>query len=509
MTQRMLTMTNAHTIREMFFKEGRNITEIANCSGFTRKTIRKYINQEDWNHSHNPVDRQSILDPFKAIIDEWIENDKSMRQKQRHTAWRVYIRLKEEQTGFDASYKTVANYVKKSKKRVYGNQHGSLPLVHIPGEAQADFGHADFIENGTRYSGTYLSMTFPYSNTGYFQMFRGESFECLGEGLKSIFEYIGFVPNRIWFDNASVMVKKVLKEGERDLTDAFLRFKSHYQFDAVFCNPNSGNEKGNVENKVGYHRRNMMVPIPKFDNLEEYNKQTFKRCDQDNLRNHYQKNEPFSMLFEDEKKACIPLPPIELDICSFKSVRINGYGKFTLNNGKHTYSSTPSLAGKQVMVCKRAHDITVLDENMRDLVRHKRLYGDMKQESMDWIPYLKQLSRHPMALKYTGIFNLLPDSVKDWMGGLKRSECGQVLKVLSKLTDESDFETAVQAFDRSVRMGIKDLDSVQALFSRYNSTFPEMEQITLSRKIPVLSPISTNTDKYDQMLSRKESPVCL
>jgi hypothetical protein len=252
-----------------------------------------------------------------------------------------------------------------------------------------------------------------------------------------------------------------------------------------------------------------MVPIPEFHNLEEYNKQTFIRCDQDNLRNHYQKNEPISMLFEDDKKACIPLPPISLDICSFQSVRINGYGKFTLNNGKHTYSSTPSLAGKQVTVCKRAHEITVLDENMRDLVIHKRLYGDMKQESMDWIPYLKQLSRHPMALKYTGIFNLLPGPVKDWMEGLKRSECGQALKVLSKLTEESDFETAVQAFDRSVRMGIKDLDSVQALFSRYNSFFPEMEQITLSRKIPVLPPISTNTNKYDQMLSRKENSVCL
>ena len=62
----------------------------------------------------------------------------------------------------------------------------------------------------------------------------------------------GGVPHRIWFDNASTMVIKVLKNGERTLTDDFLRFMEHYRFAAAFCNVDAGHEKGNVEGKVGY-----------------------------------------------------------------------------------------------------------------------------------------------------------------------------------------------------------------------------------------------------------------
>ena len=111
-------MTNANTIRDMFFYEGNNITEIANDSGYDRKTIRKYINQDDWNEQNevSPV-KPSILDPYKSEIDQWIHDDKDMRAKQRHTAWRVYTRLKEENEEFDVSYRTVSNYVREIKNR--------------------------------------------------------------------------------------------------------------------------------------------------------------------------------------------------------------------------------------------------------------------------------------------------------------------------------------------------------------------------------------------------------
>jgi len=147
-------MTNANNIRNMFFYEGNNITGIAKDSGYDRKTIRKYINRDNWNEKNGePLLKPSILDPYKPEIDQWIYDDKDMRIKQRHTAWRVYTRLKEECNEFDVSYRTVAYYVKEVKKRVFGDQEGFLPLQHKAGEGQVDFGHADFIENGTRKSG--------------------------------------------------------------------------------------------------------------------------------------------------------------------------------------------------------------------------------------------------------------------------------------------------------------------------------------------------------------------
>jgi len=296
------------------------------------------------------------------------------------------------------------------------------------------------------------------------------------------------------------MVSKILKEGERDLTDSFIRFKSHYQFQHVFCSKGAGNEKGSVESKVGYHRRNLLVPIPQFDNIEEYNNALLKRADKDQNRIHYKKRILISKLFEKDLKYLLPLPSVPLDICSYESSRVDPYGKITLNNGKHTYSTIPRLAGSHITVCLRAHDITALDENMREIVRHKRFYGKSKQESMDWIPYLDQISRRPAALKYTGIYGLLPDPVKLWLDGLKRSECGEALKVLSRMTNESSFEIAVDAFDKSLKAGVSDLDSVLAIFNRYNSVFPDMEKIPLSAEIPILKPIQTDSSVYDQML---------
>lgn len=62
--------------------------------------------------------------------------------------------------------------------------------------------------------------------------------------------------------------------------------------------------------------------------------------------------------------------------------------------------------------------MTILDENLREVAQHRRLFGEKEQEAMDWVPYLKQLSRYPAALKYSGIHAMLPDPVKDFLENL-------------------------------------------------------------------------------------------
>ena len=83
------------------------------------------------------------------------------------------------------------------RKKHFLEESCFLPLKHIPGEAQADFGEADFYEDGTLFHGYHLNLSFPYSNAGYVQLFKGENLECLLQGLKDIFEHIGGVPQRI------------------------------------------------------------------------------------------------------------------------------------------------------------------------------------------------------------------------------------------------------------------------------------------------------------------------
>ena len=150
-------MTEQHDLRKLYFEEGKSITEISKETGRDRKTVRVYLEKEDWND----VRRGSLaevefpkLDPFKADIDTWLTEDKKAKRKQRHTARRIYDRLGEEHKGnFTCSYRTVAGYVAKRKKEIFGQRPGYLPLEHIPGEAQADFGDAEYYENGRLCSG--------------------------------------------------------------------------------------------------------------------------------------------------------------------------------------------------------------------------------------------------------------------------------------------------------------------------------------------------------------------
>lgn len=178
----------------------------------------------------------------------------------------------------------------------------------------------------------------PYSNAGFTQLFKGENSECLLEGLKTIFEHIGGVLFKLWFDNTKIVVADILMDSKRKITDDFLKFKQHHGFEVVFCNLNAGHEKGNVEGKVGYHRRNFLVPVPRFERLDTFNKELLEKCDGDMEREHYRKNASISQIFQDDLKRLLNLPYSEYDVCKYITVKTNKYGKFYLNKGMHEYS---------------------------------------------------------------------------------------------------------------------------------------------------------------------------
>ena len=118
----------------------------------------------------------------------------------------------------------------KKKQQMGQSTEAALPLESIPGIAQVDFGEAPFVYRGRSVDLSYLALSFPFSNTFYFQVFQSQNRECFLEGLKRIFHHLGGVPKTIRFDNLSPAVKKVLPYGERVLTDEFERFVLHYGF---------------------------------------------------------------------------------------------------------------------------------------------------------------------------------------------------------------------------------------------------------------------------------------
>lgn len=491
----MTSMDQIHRIRELYFGQDKSLTEIARIEKLDWRTVRKYVDMEDFNEpSPSPDEEQhsSKLDLYKPIIDKWLMEDKKAPRKQRHTAKRIHKRLKEEVDGYACSYRLVAAYVAGKKQELrLKKQEGYLPLEHHPGEAQSDFGYADFYENGRLHQESkYLVLSFPYSNGGYLQLNYGENMECLLEGLVAMFEYIGGVPTEIWFDNTRTIVTDIIKGGGREVTERFRRFCEHYRFKPVFMNPESGWEKGNVENKVGYLRRNELVPVPRFTSLLEKNRELLESCDKDMEREHYDDGggRLISELFEADRAALLPLPAVPFDTSLYTTARTDKYGKFTLDCGKHRYSASPAFCEETVRIRLTSSQVTVMDSDLHEIVRHRRLYGE-ERESMDWIPYLRYISRKPRSLRNSGIYGMMPESMQIYLDGCESSERGKILKVLAELTERSGFDSALDTVNEAIRYRAMDPDSLQNLYRRTYMDVPPLPAMKAQEGIPVVKVI--------------------
>jgi transposase len=493
-------MEQVYRIKNMRKFEGKSLRKISEITGHDFSTVKKYVNKEDFNHEIRPKQRrQGKLSPYRNIVTKWLNDDKKAPHKQQHTAKRIFDRLKElYPDDFDARERSVRKFVADLRKELEMNCDGFLPLEHPPGEAQADFGEARFIENGITYDGYYFSTSYPHSNGGHTQLFKSANQECLLEGMKSIFEHIGGVPTAIWFDNVSTVVKTIKGYGERDLTKGFLRFMMHHGFQSNFCNPNSGHEKGSVENKVGYHRRNLFVPIPEFKDLKEFNKQLLLKCDQDMDRPHYKGYGLIKDLFKEDKLEFFKLPKVPFEVYIHEFAKADNYGKVKFDS--RIYSASPDMAGRQVIVKAGAYDVEILDTDCHQIVRHKRLYGEEK-ESMYWIPYLELMSKRPTALKYTGLFQQLPEILKEYLDNCDYENKKQALKLFTKMTLHTDFDTAVASFEEGIKLGTRDTDSIWAIYCRLKTGTLVEPDIRLSDSVPELNKYITNINVYDKLIN--------
>lgn len=404
----MMKVDQINSIICLVNREDKSYAETAKILNIDPRTVKKYADLND----HNPkLQRKKttapVMDPVKPIIDEWLEGDEKVPKKQRHTARRIYDRLCEEY-GFTGSDRSVRDYVSKRKKEIYGSiGQEYLPLTEVAGDAQFDFGEVLVIYEDQEVKMHEAVLTFPHANAGFSQLFFSNNQECVLEFLKRVFHYIDAVPRCIRFDNLTPVVYKD-NNGKRILTDGVQRFANHYGFQCEFCNPAKGNEKGNVENKVGYIRRNWFTPVPRFSNfteLENFNKSLFDKAVKDMNRNHYAKDVPIKQLWEEDLKQCHNVSSIEYDCYRLEQFKADKRGLVHVE--KNVYSASPKLAGQKVWVKIYCNHIEILDKDYQPVCKHIRVYGSNIRK-VDWSLYLSTLRKKPRALQNTDFYQALP-----------------------------------------------------------------------------------------------------
>ncbi len=472
----MLTMAQIYYIKELYEKQEKSLREIAKITGNSFTTVQKYAYMGNWSPNKLPnvsPERHKILGPYIPTVDAWLEADAKMPRKQRHSAMRVYERLRDE-LAYTGSYSSVKKYFRK-KKYLLGlknkSQEGFIPLEHPPGHAQLDFGEVLYSDgDGVRIAAYELVLSFPHSNKAYAQLVPSQNRECLFEGMKRIFNHIGGVPCTIRFDNMSTAVAEIHSGHERKLTDDFMRFSLHYRFAHEFCNPASGNEKGNVENNVGYIRRKLFVPMPSVSDLDEFNRDLLLRCESLGEREHYRAGCSVNELWTDDKNELLSLPEDDYDVFRYEVGYVNKLGLIHLDTNR--YSVSPELVGSKVQI-KAYYDRIEIYHEGKCIVKHKRCY-DKNRDILDWTRYVPLLAKKTYAAVNSKVFKLMPQNWQEYLTACTARERKSALSVLNDIVQSGNSDRCSEILDTAMRSGRTDYDSIrQCYYSLTGQAPPE------------------------------------
>lgn len=433
----MLEVTQIDYIKHLRENEGCSISEIAKRLEINWRTAKKYADGNiEIQNKPKQQRKKPVMGPYLNLIEAWLEEDLRMPKKQRRTAKAIYKQL-QKNTDFNGSPRIVRLYVsEKRKELIDAHQEQFVKLTHKPAEAQVDFGEFKAINPETEAMVTYpyLVLSFPYSNAQLCRVVPAENIECFLEALKDMFEEINGVPRTIWFDNLSSAVSKVLKEGKRKLTAAFKEFEWYYRFKAIFCNPGKGNEKGHVEGKIGYVRRNWMAPPPIIEDVFEFNNYLKKELMNDRNRKHSSKDELISQLFEEDLNNLLILPSTPKEIIRTETAMANKYGEIKVDkNLYHVGSAHP----RQKLLLKIYWDkIIIYDQHGEEkLTQGPRKYV-RDTDKIDWKSELQIYKNKPRAIEHATYLKALPQIIRKYLLSDKLSQRRERIKILLKLLDD-------------------------------------------------------------------------
>lgn len=379
------------TVRQLVFLEGLSRREVARRLGISRDTVGKMCRYEAplGYVRTRPVPRPQ-LGPLIGVIDAIVDADGMAPVKQRHTARRIWQRLRDEH-GFTGGYTTVKDYVRRARVR---RREVFVPLAHPPGHAQIDFGEAIGIVGGRRMALHLFCLHLPHSDASFVKAYRTETTEALLDGLASGFGFFGGVPRSVLLDNMKLAVARILPDGRRERTAAFTRAVSHFVFHDRYGRPGRGNDKGKVEALVKFARRTFLTPVPSAPDLVDINAELERQCLARLSETSGRDPRPVGERLLADLAAFRPLPAAVFEACDMRPGRASSTALVRYRNVDY---SVPTRHAHTTVLVKGFVDRVVIVAEGVEIARHARSWeaGDMVCDPRH---YLALIETKPGAL---------------------------------------------------------------------------------------------------------------
>ena len=380
--------------REYEFGIG-TVRGVARKLGVHRRQVRQALADAQPPARKQPERCRPVLAGLMPFIEAILTSDRQAPRKQRHTAHRIWQRIRAERPEQVVAESTIRKYVHERKRELgWSTRTTCVPQSYTPGqEGQVDWYEAWAELNGEQVKLQVFALRSMMSGAAFHRAYQRATQQAFLEAHEQAFHYFAGVFRLLRYDNLKSAVKKVLRGHQREETTRFIAFRSHWRFESDFCTPAEPHEKGGIEGEGGYFRRSHWVPMPKARDLAELNAQLLGACREDEQRQIAGHTQPVGAAMIEERVHLLPLAEQGFELVEVCFPRVDGLGCVRVRTNLY---SVPAKPGRTVEVRLSPSYVEIRDEG-RCIARHERCYG-RQQQVLDLEHYLDVLERKPGAL---------------------------------------------------------------------------------------------------------------
>lgn len=495
-------------IRRWHFREKVSLREIAKRLGISRNTVRRYLRSEEIVPVYPKRVSPSKLDGFAAKLSDWLKREAARSRKQRRTVKQLHADLVA--LGFTGSYDRVAAFARRWQEERHEEERTAakgtfVPLVFAPGEAfQFDWSEDYATINGQKIKLQVAHFKLAHSRAFFLRAYLLQTHEMLFDAHHYAFTAWGGIPRRGIYDNMKTAVDRVRPGKVREVNAKFTAMASHYLFDAEFCNPASGWEKGQIEKNVRDSRNRLWQRAPAVRSLSELNDWLADQCVLlwQQVR-HPEQEATIWEVWSQERPHLMPVgQPYDGYVEHTKRVSPTCLVSFERNR----YSVPASFANRPVSLKVYAHKLVIVAEG-QTIAEHDRVitrgHDGPGVIVYDWRHYLAVLQRKPGALRNGAPFTELPEAFKKLQSRLLKRAGGdrEMVEILALvlLHDEQDVLAAVEL---ALEMGAPSKQTVLNILSRLLEAVPPEPIQTPQAFTLTIEPLA-NVNRYDGLRAKE------